>query len=70
MYATTRDWREIDEAMPKTFKSAERRHPLNVRTTKDVREQLEAAARASGRSLTQELEIRLEQSLNPWVRST
>ena len=56
--------------MPKTFKSTERRHPLNVRTTKDIREKLEAAARASGRSLTQELEHRLEQSfvVNPWAQ--
>jgi uncharacterized protein (DUF1778 family) len=39
-----------------------KRYPLNMRTTKAVRDRLEAAARASGRSLTQEVEFRLEQS--------
>jgi Arc-like DNA binding domain len=39
-----------------------KRHPLNMRTTREIREQLEAAAAASGRSLTQEVERRLERS--------
>ena len=39
-----------------------KRYPLNMRTTKAVRDRLEAAARANGRSLTQEVEFRLEQS--------
>lgn len=39
-------------------------HPLNVRTTKDLRQKLEAAASQSGRSLTAELEYRLERSFD------
>jgi TraY domain len=39
-----------------------KRYPLNMRTTKEIRDQLEAAAAASGRSLTQEVERRLERS--------
>jgi TraY domain len=35
-----------------------------MRTTKDLREKLEQAAGKSGRSLVQEVEARLEQSLN------
>jgi hypothetical protein len=41
-----------------------KRSPLNMRTTKDLREKLEKAAGQSGRSLVQEVEARLEQSLN------
>jgi len=41
---------------------AGKRYPLNMRTTKELREKIEAAARASGRSLVQEVEFRLEQS--------
>ena len=37
-----------------------KRHPLNMRTTKEIRDRLEAAATASGRSLAQEVEFRLE----------
>jgi hypothetical protein len=40
-----------------------RRYPLNMRTTKQVRAQLEAAARASGRSLVQEVEHRITRSM-------
>ena len=40
-----------------------KRYPLNMRTTKEVREKLEAAASESGRSLTQEVEFRVQQSL-------
>lgn len=39
-----------------------RRCPLSLRTTPEVRSALEAAAEASGRSLTQETEFRLERS--------
>lgn len=39
-----------------------RRHSLNTRTTKQLRDRLEAAATASGRSLAQEVEARLEKS--------
>lgn len=39
-----------------------KRHPLNMRTTKAVRDKLEAAAGANGRSLAQEVEARLERS--------
>jgi hypothetical protein len=41
---------------------AGKRHPLNMRTTKALRERLENAARESGRSLVQEVEHRLELS--------
>jgi hypothetical protein len=40
-----------------------KRYPLNMRTTFELRRDLEAAARASGRSLAQEAEHRLERSL-------
>jgi hypothetical protein len=50
---------------PKSKKGASgKRHPLNMRTTEDVRRKLEAAAEHSGRSLAQEVEARLEQSFN------
>lgn len=39
-----------------------KRHPINMRTTKEVREKLEAASRWSGRSLAQEVEYRIEQA--------
>jgi hypothetical protein len=41
---------------------AGKRFPLNMRTTKGIRDRLESAARANGRSLAQEVEHRLEQS--------
>ena len=41
-----------------------KRYPLNMRTTKELREQIEAAARASGRSLVQEVEYRLDRSFD------
>lgn len=40
-----------------------KRSPLNMRTTREIREQLESAAKKSGRSLTQEVEYRLEQPI-------
>jgi hypothetical protein len=39
-----------------------KRHPLNIRTTRELREQLESAANRSGRSLAQEMEMRLDHS--------
>ena len=39
-----------------------KRYPLNMRTTKELRDKIEEAAMASGRSLVQEVEFRLEQS--------
>jgi hypothetical protein len=52
--------------MPRKSKAAlpGKRHPLNMRTTKELREKIERAALASGRSLVQEVEFRLEQSLD------
>ena len=41
-----------------------KRYPLNMRTTKDVRDQMKAAAAASGRSLVQEVEFRLQKSFS------
>jgi hypothetical protein len=39
-----------------------KRYPLNMRTTKELRGKIEEAAMASGRSLVQEVEFRLERS--------
>jgi hypothetical protein len=41
-----------------------KRYPLNMRTTKSLRQRLERAAKKSGRSLAQEVERRLERSLD------
>ena len=41
---------------------ARKRVPLNMRTTKEIRDKIEAAAEASGRSLAQEVEYRVEHS--------
>jgi hypothetical protein len=51
--------------LPKTVttQGSGKRHPLSMRTTKEVRDQLEAAAGRAGRSLAQELEFRLEASI-------
>lgn len=50
--------------MPRTTKGVDggKRHPLNMRTTKVLREALEASAVENGRSLAQEVEQRLENS--------
>ena len=50
--------------MPKisTEKLTGKRYPLNMRTTQEVRSKLESAAKASGRSLAQEVESRLDRS--------
>ena len=40
-----------------------KRTPLNMRTTRELRERLEREAADSGRSLAQEVEFRLERSL-------
>lgn len=49
--------------MPKKLPEGEgKRIPLNMRTTRETRDRLEKAAEQSGRSLAQELEIRLERS--------
>ncbi len=42
---------------------AGKRYPLNMRTTRELRDTLTAAASQSGRSLAQEVEHRLEESL-------
>src|SRR5262249_30571341 len=41
-----------------------KRYPLNMRTTKEIREKLERAATQSGRSLVQEVEHRLQKSFD------
>jgi hypothetical protein len=41
-----------------------KRHPLNMRTTKELREKIDRAAEQSGRSLVQEVEHRLERSFD------
>src|SRR5205814_9204847 len=50
---------------------AGKRYPLNMRTTREVREQIDRAATASGRSLVQEVEYRLEMSFagDPLVKA-
>lgn len=45
-----------------TTRGGGKRHPLNMRTTKEMRKRLEKAAAESGRSLVQEVEHRLEAS--------
>ncbi len=49
---------------PRLPRGEGKRHPLNMRTTKDVRDRLEAAATESGRSLAQEVEFRLQESFS------
>jgi hypothetical protein len=44
-------------------KEVGKRYPLNMRTTREMRERLEVEARASGRSLAQEVEFRLQRSI-------
>jgi hypothetical protein len=53
--------------MPRTVKGPEagKRYALSMRTTKEVRERLEAVATANGRSLAQEVEYLLEKALAP-----
>jgi hypothetical protein len=50
--------------MPRTSKRVltGKRYPLNMRTTKELRDKIEEAAILSGRSLVQEVEFRLERS--------
>jgi hypothetical protein len=50
--------------MPRTTKptGGGKRYPLNMRTTRETRERLEAAAAANGRSLAQEVEFRIDRS--------
>jgi hypothetical protein len=52
--------------MPRTARATGdgKRYPLNMRTTRETRERLEAAAAATGRSLAQEVEARLERSFH------
>jgi len=50
--------------MPRKKEGEGKRYPLNMRTTKEVREMLELAARKSGRSLVQEVEWRLALSFD------
>lgn len=51
------------ETVPKKFAASEnRRSALNMKTTADLRERLEQAAAKSGRSLTHEVEHRIERS--------
>jgi hypothetical protein len=47
----------------RSFALADERHGLSLRVSRRVREQLEAASRMSGRSLSQEAELRLESAL-------
>ena len=51
--------------MPRRLPPGEgKRYPLNLRTTRALRDRLERACAASGRSLAQEVEMRLELSFN------
>jgi hypothetical protein len=51
-------------ATKKAPPSEGKRHPLNLRTTRELREKIDQMAGISGRSLVQEVEHRLEQSFN------
>lgn len=51
--------------MPKrTIRGAGKKQPLNMRTTAALRKKIEQAAGASGRSLVQEVEYRIEQTFH------
>jgi hypothetical protein len=55
----------MEMPMPRRGVDAEgKRFPLGFRTTREIRERLEKAAAASGRSLAQEVELRLERSFH------
>lgn len=48
--------------MARKAKKSGKRYPLNMRTTKEIRDALEEVAKNSGRSLAQEVEARLERT--------
>jgi uncharacterized protein (DUF1778 family) len=51
--------------MPRrTIPGTGKKMPLNMRTTADLRKKIEAAAGASGRSMVQEVEYRVEASFH------
>jgi Arc-like DNA binding domain len=50
--------------MPRKKVVQGKRYPLNMRTTKEMRDKLERAAAESGRSLVGEVEYRLERSFD------
>ena len=50
---------------PRLSSEVAKRHPLNMKTTKTLRSQLEAAAEISSRTLSHEVEFRLSQSFLP-----
>jgi hypothetical protein len=54
----------ITKSTRRARKPPAKRHPLNMRTTKEVREMLEHAAAETGRSLVQEVETRIEESVH------
>src|SRR5215213_2331394 len=54
--------------MPKASERVGKRYPLNIRTTKEIRDWLEEAASRNGRSLTAELESLVERSFE-WQRA-
>src|SRR5438876_7479844 len=56
--------------MPRKKVVEGKRYPLNMRTTKEMREKLERAATESGRSMVQEVEFRLERSFDREELST
>jgi hypothetical protein len=55
-------WLTLPRRTELTKSGMGKRYPLNMRTTKEVRDKLEHAAAATGRSLAQEVELRLEKS--------
>jgi hypothetical protein len=50
---------------PRLSSEVAKRHPLNMKTTKRIRSQLETAAKISGRTLSLEVEHRLAESFIP-----
>lgn len=53
---------EKKRGRPKLPPGQGKRHGLSLRTTKQLRDQIKAASRLSGRSMAQEIEYRLERT--------
>lgn len=54
---------------PKLPAEQGKRHPLNIRTTRELKDLLRRAANSSGRSVAQEIEVRLEHSFRDEARA-
>jgi hypothetical protein len=56
---------ETKRGRPRLSSEVAKRHPLNMKTTKTLRSQLETAAEITGRTLSHEVEVRLAESFLP-----